>query len=276
MIKPAHLLLFLLACLMFGNLSTQADQPEIMKVMTLNVGHARADGRNQFLQSSDQAKQHLWRIANVLKRENPHVAAFQEIDLNSFWNGSFDHTSYVAGLADYPHFFSGVHFRGGRLAYGTALVARQILRDQLNIRFGKPFARPGKGFVLSVTHWPGAPGLDLDLVSVHFDFLTRSKRLREAEKLIATLRGRDNPRIVMGDLNTDYGRDASLIRLLERELDLSTWQPEARAVTFPRLGYRLDWILVSRHIKIVSHSVLPDSLSDHRAVLAELKLIEGN
>ncbi|MBO6656761.1 MAG: endonuclease/exonuclease/phosphatase family protein [Pseudomonadales bacterium] len=248
--------------------------PGTMKVLTLNVAHARADGRSQWLQSSEQARQHLWRIANVLKRENPHVAAFQEIDTNSFWNGRFNHTEYVADIANYPHHFSGAHIQGNHLEYGTALVSRQTLNDPKSVRFNRPFARPRKGFVLSTTHWPGADHVDVDVVSVHFDFLTRNQRKKEARKLIEALAGRDNPSIVMGDLNADYHED-SLIPLLEKSLDLSTWQPSQKTVTFPRFQKRLDWVLVSEEIEIVSHEVLPDALSDHRAVVAELRLVDS-
>ncbi|MBL6690117.1 MAG: endonuclease/exonuclease/phosphatase family protein [Pseudomonadales bacterium] len=268
--------LFLMTLIVsIGQASEPATMPTTMKVMTLNVAHARADGRSQLLQSSEQARQHLWRIANVLKRENPHVAAFQEIDTDSFWNGRFNHTEFVAEIAEYPHHFSGAHIQGGNLEYGTALVSRQSLKDPRSIRFSRPFARPRKGFVLSTTHWPGAEHVDVDVVSVHFDFLTKNQRKKEAYKLIEALAYRDNPRIVMGDLNADYQPGSTLIPLLEEALGLTTWQPDEQMVTFPRFQRRLDWVLVSDEIEIVSHEVLPDPVSDHRAVVAELRLIES-
>ena len=56
-------------------------------------------------------------------------------------------------------------------------------------------------------------------------------------------------------------------------LSLSAYEPENDALeTFPPLGDRLDWILVSRGIAFRSYRVLPDTVSDHRGVLAELEL----
>ncbi len=127
----------------------EGAEAEIIKVMTLNIGHARADGRSQIWQTVAQARNHLWRIVNVLKREKPHIAAFQEIDRNSFWNGRFDHTEFVARNADYPFFFSGSHASGDLVDYGTALVSRVSLQQQKSVSFPRPFARPRKGFVLS-------------------------------------------------------------------------------------------------------------------------------
>ncbi len=255
--------------------SVYATEAAVMKVMTLNVAHARAEGRSQLLQSVEQAKQHLWRIANVLKREQPHIAAFQEIDRNSFWNGRFDHTKFVADHAGYPHYFSGAHIQGDNLEYGTSLVAQISLEEPISIRFNRPFARPRKGFVLSTMRWPGSDDVDVDVVSVHLDFLTRRQRLREVNKLISALKHRDNPRIIMGDLNTDYAQDGHLIPFLERELALTAWEPLSNVVTFPKFQKRLDWVLVSNEIEIVSHEVLSDPLSDHRAVVAQLRLIGG-
>jgi endonuclease/exonuclease/phosphatase family metal-dependent hydrolase len=254
-----------------GNLF--ADEPELLKVMTLNVAHARADGANQLLQSTDEAKSNLWQIIDVLNREKPHVAAFQEIDSNSFWNGRFNHTAFLAEGANYPHHFSGSHIDGNRLQYGTAIVAQLALREPSSIKFKKPFARLGKGFVVSTARWPGSEDIDVDIVSVHFDFLTGNQRLKEAMKLIETIKGRINPRVIMGDLNSEYGADSQLIPLLEDSLGLSTWQPHVEVVTFPKLQKRLDWVLVSRDIEIVTHEVLPDTLSDHRAIVAELRLL---
>ena len=52
--------------------------------------------------------------------------------------------------------------------------------------------------------------------------------------------------------------------------------PEADdLVTFPSLQRRLDWVLVSREIEFVGHRVLDDAVSDHRVVVADLRLTDG-
>ena len=247
-------------------------QTDLLKVLTLNVGHARADGPNQLLQSDDQAVEHLLRIADVLRREAPHVAALQEIDRNSFWNGRFDHTAFLADHAQYPHYFTGSHADGDQLDYGTALIAKYSLKDPSSVSFSRGFARPRKGFVLSTIDWPGRDDVEVDLVSVHLDFLSARKRRGEVATLVETLKDSENPKVVMGDLNSEYGGNRKVIPMLERELGLSTWQPQAKAVTFPRLRRRVDWVLVSPGLEIVSHEVLSDPISDHRAIVAELKL----
>ena len=78
----------------------------------------------------------------------------------------------------------------------------------------------------------------------------------------------------MGDLNSEYAADNQLITLLEDSLGLSTWQPHVEVVTLPKLQKRLDWVLVSRDVEIVTLEVSPDPLSDHRAIVAELRFLE--
>ncbi len=241
-----------------------------MTVLTLNIAHARGQGPSQLLQSTGAEKRNLLSIAELLQREQPDVVALQESDTNSFWNGGFNHTAYLADQAGFPAHFTGSHFKGFVLDYGTALLSHTPLQAPVSDRFLQPMLRPRKGFVLATVQWPGHPDISVDVVSVHFDFLMKGKRLAEAKQMVELLRTRENPVVVMGDLNTDYRENSEVIPLILAELGLSAWQPEADLVTFPRLKRRFDWVLVSSQIGFASHQVLEDDVSDHRAVVAVL------
>ena len=91
---------FFILLLLLASANVLGGEPALLKVMTLNVAHARSDGPSQLFQSEDQAVLNLWKIVDVLKREEPHIAAFQEIDKNSFWNGRFNHTEFLAERAN--------------------------------------------------------------------------------------------------------------------------------------------------------------------------------
>ena len=110
------------------------------------------------------------------------------------------------------------------------------------------------------------------MVSVHLDFASRTTRRKQAEELIATLRDRQRPVIVMGDFNSGWQADSTVRHICEA-LALNAYRPDGTGLeTFPAFGRRLDWILVSPGIAFRSYEVLPDSLSDHRGVIAELEL----
>ncbi len=63
------------------------------------------------------------------------------------------------------------------------------------------------------------------------------------------------------------------LRLLARTLDLSAYKPLSKGLeTFSILDKRLDWILISPELEFVSYEVLPDIISDHLGVCAEITM----
>tara|TARA_Y100001934_G_C12334111_1_gene766645 strand:- start:1671 stop:1907 length:237 start_codon:yes stop_codon:yes gene_type:complete len=76
------------------------------------------------VQSAEDARANLSRVAKVLEREQPHVVALQEVDNNSVWNGRFNHGAYIAREASYAHHFGGQHHVSEFLNYGTALISQ--------------------------------------------------------------------------------------------------------------------------------------------------------
>jgi endonuclease/exonuclease/phosphatase family metal-dependent hydrolase len=197
----------------------------------------------------------------------------QEADGPSFWSGNFDHVGYLAGLGAFAQHVRGDHVRGPQLAYGTALLSARELRDPLTVRFQPGLSPLPKGFIVCAIQWPGGAGLQVDVVSVHLDPFNPSLRRKQASELIETLRTRALPVIVMGDFNTDWQEQGSGLRLIAETLRLKAYQPHNTQLhTFPALGRRLDWILISEHFEFLSHEILPAGLSDHRGVSARLGL----
>ena len=130
-----------------------------------------------------------------------------------------------------------------------------------------------KGFVVSTIDWPGQPDVKVDIVSVHLDFSSEFTRRQQARELIAVMRGRGLPMIVMGDLNTDWHQEDSTVHLIADELDMNVHSPDVQGLeTFPLSGKRLDWILLSGELEFSSYRVVSDVLSDHRGVVAEVVL----
>jgi endonuclease/exonuclease/phosphatase family metal-dependent hydrolase len=247
-----------------------------MKLMTLNIGHGRAGRATRSFRASRRVRGNLHHVALMLRREAPDVVAFQEMDRSSIWSGNFDHSAFLAELAEYPHLYLGSHFAIGRFVnYGTAIMARHHLLEPETVIFHSALARPRKGFVVSSIHWPDQPDLKIDVVSLHLDFLRAARRREEIERLIQFLTPRKIPRIVMGDFNTGYG-NPKLIPFLAERLGLHTWLPREDLVTFPALRRRLDWVLVSDDFRFIDHRIVDDPVSDHHAVLAEIVLNRSN
>jgi endonuclease/exonuclease/phosphatase family metal-dependent hydrolase len=112
----------------------------------------------------------------------------------------------------------------------------------------------------------------VDIVSVHIDFSRKSVREQQSAELSETLAGRGNPIIIMGDFNSDWTADEQVVRALAERADLHVYRPDADDLPTYSDTKRYDWILISKQLEFVSLEVLPDILSDHSAVVAEIRM----
>ena len=125
--------------------------------------------------------------------------------------------------------------------------------------------------------WDAGDGpVPVTVVSVHLDFSRKSVRDEQVAILIETLRDIDTPVVLMGDINSRWEQKRSHVQQLVDGLGLLAYEPRSDSLgTYKKTdGKRLDWILVSRDLRFVDYRVLPDTLSDHLAVYAEVTKAE--
>lgn len=240
-------------------------------VMTLNLAHGRSSGFHQVFTSKKRVRANLEAVAQVMSREGTDVVAVQEADGPSIWSGRFDHVEYIADSAGYPVHLRGEHVLGPRLRYGTALISRFALHEPLSVTFAPTPPSFTKGFVVARIDHPRLPA-GLDIVSIHLDFARERARGAQIDRLAETLRARGRPALIMGDFNCHWRAGGHLPRLAE-SFELQAFEPDAKLITFPSTNARLDWILVPPQVVIEDHRVLEDVLSDHRAVVATLRIL---
>jgi endonuclease/exonuclease/phosphatase family metal-dependent hydrolase len=245
-----------------------------MRLMTLNLAHGRNAALHQALVPRRSLEANLARIAAAIRREKPDVVAVQEADGPSAWSGNFDHVETLRELAGMAHGFHGVHgsiqVRSWKAGYGTALLSRQPLREAESRCFDLSW-RDDKGYVRALVDAPGLPGLEV--ISVHLDYIRPAMRRKQAARMIDELASYRGPRIVMGDFNCGWrGTDRCVISMLEKGLGLTAWKPDQRQASFPsfRPMTRIDWILASPGIRFHSYATMPDRISDHLAVIADI------
>ncbi len=130
-------------------------------------------------------------------------------------------------------------------------------------RFGPSAPTPRKGFVTARLLLDGCA---LDVVCVHLDFARAGVRKNQLEDLATHLRSRRVPVVVMGDFNDEPTGPAVTAFRARAGLHAD----DDGAVTFPKLGKRLDAILVSSELKLTGQRALSVDLSDHRPVLARI------
>ncbi|MHC4132572.1 MAG: endonuclease/exonuclease/phosphatase family protein [Planctomycetota bacterium] len=241
---------------------------EILKVMTLNLGHGRGTGLLQEFIGDDETLKNLDRVALLLLREGVHVAAFQEADIKSWRSGDFNHVNYIAERAGYPQAVSGQHVNGLWFNHGTAMISKIQMSEPLSVAFDPVFLSPDKGFLFCTV---GFGEKKIDVVSVHLDLANGLVRKKQAEKMVSILSQRGNPLVVMGDFNCELQDSKEVYQILNDGLGLSAYDIESdKLQTYPSSNRRLDWILISEELEFYSYNVLEEKASDHLIVVAEL------
>ena len=253
--------------------SREAYPDTVLRVATLNLAHGRKDSLNQLFLSTGTIKENLDDIADVLSQHKPHVVALQEADAASFWSGSFDHVEYLASNAHYPWRTQVSNAQSWLFLYGTALLSALPLIETIKHTFEPSPPTLNKGFVLTQIEWPSGEknnSRKIDIVSVHLDFSRQSVREKQISEMKEILSARMNPTIIMGDFNSEYLADISVIKELATKSRFVSYKPEAVDYNSYK-NKRLDWILVTKELEFVNYRVLPDSLSDHAMVLADIR-----
>jgi endonuclease/exonuclease/phosphatase family metal-dependent hydrolase len=254
--------------------------PHALRLVTLNVAHGRKLATHQALLSPGTVRRNLEEVAALLREARADVVALQEADGPSAWSGNFDHVALLAGLCEHSAHFRGQHnaFNLGRaaLASGTALLSRHPLASPRSLRFGTSW-RDTKGFVAATIPVAAWGGTEIDVVSLHLEPFNPVIRRQQVRQLADALGERARPLVVLGDFNCSWSDDARQLRPLARELRLRPYQPHHRAPTYParRPWRRLDWILASPELEFVAYRTLPNPVSDHLGVAADLVLRES-
>jgi endonuclease/exonuclease/phosphatase family metal-dependent hydrolase len=246
-----------------------------VRLLTLNVAHGRKLATHQALLSPVTVRRNLEEIATLLRASFADVVALQEADGPSAWSGNFDHVELLARLTDRHAHFRGDHnafnLGGAALASGTALLSHFPLGAPRSVRFGTTW-RDTKGFVKATIPVPAWGGQELDVVSLHLEPFNPVVRRQHVERLAEVIGRRERPLVVLGDFNCSWSEQARQLRPLARDLGLRPWQPQDRCPTYPsrRPWRRLDWILISPELEFAGHHTLPNPVSDHLGVAADL------
>lgn len=254
-------------------------ESESLRVVTLNIAHGRKDARNQVFLKEETIRDNLLVIAGLFDKAEADVIALQEADAASSWSGKFDHVELLAENSMYGCAVHGVHASNRYYNFGTALLSRHPFQGAFTHSFKPSRPTTTKGFSVAALEWnPGnllAEPRRVIFVSVHLDFSRRSVRRSQIAEMVSALGQVDGPMILLGDFNTDWKTEDSSLKFLAEELGLTVFKPHADGLsTYGDKGARLDWILISPDLEFANYRVVPDVVSDHSAVAADLTLKE--
>ncbi|MDN5687283.1 MAG: endonuclease/exonuclease/phosphatase family protein [Brachybacterium sp.] len=265
-----------------------------LRVATVNIHHG-ADGRD---------RRDLTRAAAALAALDADVIGVQEVDVGfGPRSGDEDQAARLAELLGYQGCFGATIDRpapadGVPARYGLALLTRgQILRREMQLLPGdprRPSAREPRGLLSVRLRSP--QGAELTVLVTHLDPAHRHHRAAQVRGICEAAATLPGPRVLLGDLNTDpaAGELAALAAGGWREAAAELVGPLARRpglrrlvaalpggplrATFPaRLPLRrLDSVWVHDGIRVETLEVGAGRASDHRPVVAGIRLPQGS
>jgi endonuclease/exonuclease/phosphatase family metal-dependent hydrolase len=245
-------------------------------VLTLNIAHGRNQAANQLLLEKQDLENNLMAIARLLENTNADIVALQEADGPSRWSGNFDHVAYLARVAGYPWYYRANHAESWLFSYGTAILSRLPVAETIQHTFEPSPPTLNKGFLLNRVRWTRNQENDrvitIDVVSVHLDFSRQGVRDAQIAEMSSVLADRKGPVIILGDFNSEWFSDESVVKKLAENGGMAVYRHNAKDMPTYNSRYRYDWILVSEELAFINYTVLPDVVSDHAAVVAEIVL----
>jgi len=225
------------------------------------------------LVTGKKTRRNLEDIADLLVRVDAHVIGLQEADAPSGWSGGFDHVEFLAEAAGYPCFEHGHHADSWLYTFGSALLSRFTLTNAESHSFKPSPPTTTKGFVRADVQWNAGTETSagpVTVISVHLDFSRRKVREAQIAEMKEALAGVETPFVILGDFNADWQTAESIVRGLAEEYDLRAFDPLADGLGTYKKRRRFDWILLSKQLDFVTYEVLPDIVSDHLAIVAEI------
>jgi len=251
----------------------------LLSVLTLNMAHGRKDAFNQMLQKTSTTQRNLTEIADFLGQSGADLIALQEADSPSRWSGKFNHVDFVSEKSPYPCRIHASHAHKYMYDFGTALLSRVPFTSSLKHTFAPSPPTTNKGFVVGEVRWNPdgqlAEAISISVISVHLDFSRKKVREAQIAEMRTLLPDIATPFIILGDFNTDWSKDESVLKAMVTNENLKVYQPESGELgTYKEGNHRLDWILISKDLDFVSYEVSQVVLSDHLPVQATLRLVD--
>lgn len=219
------------------------------------------------------------KLVNYLKKKKPDILALIEVDRGSFRSKFKDEGLFVerelgfcslVELVKYPFlgFLRLFHFIPIMSQQSNALLSKYPVLEIKN----KLLHDGIKRIVIQVTIKIKKTPVTLFVAHLALGYRTRVKQIKELAELIRRIK---HPVILMGDFNTFRGVD-ELYPLIGQAQLMDAHLLDKRSVqyTYPAAHpeRRLDYILISKQVKVTSYQVLKAAFSDHLPVMIEFEL----
>lgn len=231
---------------------------QTLRVMTFNIRHGATDGGDVDLAG----------VAAVIRRSGADVVALQEVDRFQGRSGLADQARWLAGELGMEYVF-GPAMRRGLGQYGNALLSRHPVVAWRNVPLPAEL-EPRSAIVARLA----VPAGEVTVVATHLG-LSQRDRAAQAAAVVEAVRGEADPLILLGDWDAEPDAP-ELAPLRERFRSALVEAGLGPAPTFrggsPEPWAAIDHIFVSQGAFVIGAQVMPQPVSDHLPVLADVWL----
>ena len=173
------------------------DTTSNLRVMTYNIHHANPPGGNTIDMNA---------IANVIKNQNPHLVAIQEVDVYTARSGTALHQALELGRLTgmNAYFGKAIDYAGGE--YGVAILSKFPISDMKNQQLPTEPGTGGERRTLASAVITLGNGKKLVFASTHLDAQTSdTNRFLQIKRIKELLQLETRPVILAGDFNAVPG-----------------------------------------------------------------------
>ena len=248
-----------------GN-NTPVDTTSNLRVFSFNIHHANPPSRPNEV---DMAA-----IANIIKQQQPHLVALQEVDVCTSRSGKTLHQAEELGRLTgmLAHFAKAIDYGGGE--YGVAILSKFPLSNTVNYPLPVVDGSNAERRTLATAVVTMGNGKKIVFASTHLDAETDpTNRQLQVEKIVDVLKKEQYPVIVAGDFNAVAGTpvinsfDSYFTRTCVANCGFTIPASNpTRTIDF--IGYAS-----SEKFLVQEHKVIAETYaSDHRPVLAIIRV----
>lgn len=263
---------------------------DTIRVLVWNIAHGRGDVRTGWLKNwsggSEERRDRLSRMAEVLRESSADVVLLNEVDFDAGWSGGVNQVEIIAREGGFAWWVEqrnvDLHLPFTRYAFGNAVLSRLPVVKTAWLDL------PAHSWIESIV-WGSkeaavvhleAGDRTVSVVAVHLDFRAEETRLKALPVLDSLRLAQEPPLILGGDFNVSPpGWAGATARTVVGELLESGWTSgragEAEDSVRPTFPTRspdraLDWVLVEPPLRVLEARVVvgASKLSDHAPVLA--------
>lgn len=228
-------------------------------------------------------------IADTLKKIDADIVCLQELTRGAKVNNNIDTAMFVAQKLDFHYFYKDAQVwqNGEKQAQGNAIFSRFPITDsrclflQESKQNPKDATEEGRTYIECTIE---IEGKKIQVATVHLSFTPRFEyteaRKHETENLTNIIKNKNKQFILTGDFNASPESEVmkQILPYLKDcgpSFDQKTWSTkpfEKKGFVVNDLNWRIDYVLSSSDIKVVSSEIIKTDHSDHLPVLVTFEV----